>query len=282
MRGRPGRARSTSPTTADGAPAQIPSAGGGVGAEPARRVRARHRPRAVPQVVERLRLGTVGHRLRVLGGVCMSAPEPWPGDRTGSMCSSRHRHALYHKWWNGTAWGPSVTGYERWAASASATAAGGRLGREPSRRVRPRDRPRAVPQVVERLRVGTVGHRLRAHGRRLHRPAGSRGLGPEPARRVRASAPTARCTTSGGTGPPGDPRSPATSGWAASACRRPGGRLGPEPARRVRHRHRRRAVPQVVGRLGLGSLAHRLRAHGRRLRRRTRGCRGGRTGSTCS
>ena len=25
--------------------------------------------------------------------------------------------ALHHKWWNGSAWGPSVTGYEAWAAS---------------------------------------------------------------------------------------------------------------------------------------------------------------------
>ena len=33
-------------------------------------------------------------------------PEPAGRLRPG------HRRALYHKWWNGSAWGPSVTGWE--------------------------------------------------------------------------------------------------------------------------------------------------------------------------
>ena len=152
-----------------------PAAGGGLGPEPAGRVRARHRPRAVPQVVGRLGLGTVGHRLRVHGrrlheparGRCL-------GHRTGwtSSCSAPTTR-VYHKWWDGSAWGPSVTGYEYLGGVCAQPAAGRGLGREPARHVRHRHRLRAVPQVVGRLGLGRR-HRLGVHGRRLYERADGR------------------------------------------------------------------------------------------------------------
>ena len=45
---------------------------------------------------------------------CASVMPRWcRGVRTGWMSSSPGTDsALYHKWWNGSAWGPSLTGYE--------------------------------------------------------------------------------------------------------------------------------------------------------------------------
>ena len=68
--------------------------------------------------------------------------------------------ALYHKWWNGSAWGPSLTGYENmggvivghpevvsWGPNRlDVFVVGHRLG--------------AVSQVVERLGLGSVTHWL--------------------------------------------------------------------------------------------------------------------------
>ena len=36
----------------------------------------------------------------------------WDANRLDVFVLGSNR-ALYHKWWNGSAWGPSVTGYER-------------------------------------------------------------------------------------------------------------------------------------------------------------------------
>ena len=54
--------------------------------------------------------------------------------------------------------------FGRWLQYAGTGRLGGGVGREPARRVRPRHRPGDVSQVVERLGLGTVGHRLRVHG----------------------------------------------------------------------------------------------------------------------
>ena len=35
----------------------------------------------------------------------------WTGDRLDVFVEGTDR-ALYHKWWDGNAWGPSLTGYE--------------------------------------------------------------------------------------------------------------------------------------------------------------------------
>ena len=44
----------------------------------------------------------------------MSEPEvaAWGHNRLDAFVIGTDR-ALYHKWWNGSAWGPSLTGYER-------------------------------------------------------------------------------------------------------------------------------------------------------------------------
>ena len=43
----------------------------------------------------------------------------WGANRLDAFVLGSDR-ALYHKWWNGNAWGPSVTGYEARAAFAPA------------------------------------------------------------------------------------------------------------------------------------------------------------------
>ena len=49
-----------------------------------------------------------------LGGVCVDRPEAvaWGPNRLDVFVIGTES-ALYHKWWNGSAWGPSVTGYEK-------------------------------------------------------------------------------------------------------------------------------------------------------------------------
>ena len=90
--------------------------------------------------------------------------------------------ALYHKWWNGSAWGPSVTGYEPM---------GGKIIADRGRRLGPNrldvfvvGTDSALPQVVERLGVGSLRHRVRADGPRSSASRGRR-LGAEPLGRVR-------------------------------------------------------------------------------------------------
>ena len=49
-----------------------------------------------------------------MGGICTSQPRAvaWGPNRLDVFVTGTDS-ALYHKWWNGSAWGPSVTGYER-------------------------------------------------------------------------------------------------------------------------------------------------------------------------
>ena len=90
----------------------------------------------------------------------VGAPRPssspvvsWAANRLDVFVLGTDR-ALYHKWWNGSAWGPSLTGYEGHGRHLRERAAGGRLGAEPARRVRHGHRQRALPQVVGRLAPG--------------------------------------------------------------------------------------------------------------------------------
>ena len=48
-----------------------------------------------------------------MGGVCTSAPEvvAWGPNRLDVFVTGTDS-ALYHKWWDGNAWGPSLTDYE--------------------------------------------------------------------------------------------------------------------------------------------------------------------------
>jgi hypothetical protein len=48
-----------------------------------------------------------------MGGVCVDGPRvtSWGTNRLDVFVTGTNS-ALYHKWWNGTSWGPSVTGYE--------------------------------------------------------------------------------------------------------------------------------------------------------------------------
>ena len=49
-----------------------------------------------------------------MGGVCTSPPRvtAWAANRLDVFVTGTDS-ALYHKWWDGSAWGPSLTGYER-------------------------------------------------------------------------------------------------------------------------------------------------------------------------
>ena len=49
-----------------------------------------------------------------MGGVCVGAPRvcSWGPNRLDVFVVGTDS-ALYHKWWDGSAWGPSLTGYER-------------------------------------------------------------------------------------------------------------------------------------------------------------------------
>jgi hypothetical protein len=48
-----------------------------------------------------------------MGGVCTSAPAvaSWGPDRLDVFITGANSQ-LFHKWWNGSSWGPSLTGYE--------------------------------------------------------------------------------------------------------------------------------------------------------------------------
>ena len=103
-----------------------------------------------------------------MGGVCIGQPEvvAWGPNRLDVFVIGTDR-ALYHKWWNGSAWGPSLTGYERLGGVCTSAPRAVAWGPEPPRCLRHGHGWRAVPQVVERLGLGTLADRLRAHGRDL-------------------------------------------------------------------------------------------------------------------
>jgi hypothetical protein len=48
-----------------------------------------------------------------MGGVCTSPPRvvAWGPNRLDVFVTGTNR-ALFHKWWNGSAWQPSLKGYE--------------------------------------------------------------------------------------------------------------------------------------------------------------------------
>ena len=240
------------------------------------------------------------------GGICMSAPEvaSWGPNRLDAFVLGTD-HALYHKWWDGTAW----NGYEYLGGVCMSPPRLATWGPEPARRVRPRHRPGAVPQVVGRHGV----ERVRVPRRRLHESAGSRCLGPRSAGRVRArhgqrglpqvvgrlglerlrvprrrlrlrrrgswpgartgstcssSAPIRPCTTSGTTARRGGGLGVHGRRLYDGADR---GLVGSGSAGRVRTRNGLGALPQVVGRVRVGTVAHRVRVPGRHLHRRAAG-----------
>jgi hypothetical protein len=90
------------------------SARRGVGAEPARRVRARNEPRDVPQMVGWRGVVPIPAGFENMGGACVGQPEvvSWGANRLDVFVIGTDR-ALYHKWWDGNAWGPSLTS-SRW------------------------------------------------------------------------------------------------------------------------------------------------------------------------
>ena len=106
--------------------------------------------------------------MKIWAGSCLGQPKvvSWGPNRLDVFVMGTDS-ALYHKWWNGSAWGPSLTGYEHMGGVI--------VGR---------------PEVVV--------------------------VGSEPAGCLRASAPTARSTTSGGMVRPGVRHSPATKIWVVS------------------------------------------------------------------
>jgi len=127
-----------------------------------------------------------------------------------------------------------------------------------------------------RFLLGSVGHRLRVHGRYLHERTRGRVLGVEPAGRVRARHRQRAVPQVVGRfllGSVGHRLRVHGRGLHQSPR---GGGLGRKPPGRVRARHRQRRVPQVVGRFLLGSVGHRLRVHGRRDQRLPPGHDGGR------
>jgi len=56
-----------------------------------------------------------------MGGVCVGDPRvvSWGANRLDVFVIGTDR-ALHHKWWNGSAWGPSLTGYEAMGGVISA------------------------------------------------------------------------------------------------------------------------------------------------------------------
>ena len=151
-----------------------------------------------------------------MGGICMSPPEvvAWGPDRLDVFVLGTDS-AVYHKWWDGATGDRPSPATSPWAASA----------------LRP---PQVVAWGPNRLDVFVIGTDSALYHKWWDGSAwglghweylggvcterADRGLvGPEPARRVRDRHRLARCTTSGGTAPPGVLRSPATSTWAASA-----------------------------------------------------------------
>ena len=89
----------------------------------------------------------------------------WGANRLDAFVLGTDR-ALYHKWWDGNAWGPSVTDYEYMGAFDQCSAGGG-LGPEPARCLRNRNGQCLVPQMVGRQCLGPVGDRLGVYGRGL-------------------------------------------------------------------------------------------------------------------
>ena len=153
--------------------------------------------------------------------------------------------ALYHKWWDGCV-----------------GTLGRRLGIPGGRLQSPARWWRGGPtgwtslsrhgwRLYHKWWDGRTGdHRRRAASTwaASARSTRSGGVGPQPAWTSLCSAPTARCTTSGGTARPGDRRSTDYEYMGGICTRSPrGDGVGAQPARRVCHRHRLRALPQVVG-----------------------------------
>ena len=63
------------------------------------------------RMVGRQRLGTVAHRRPSAWAACAWAnPSGVLAASRSTVLRHRHHSASYHKWWNGSAWGPSLTG----------------------------------------------------------------------------------------------------------------------------------------------------------------------------
>jgi Pregnancy-associated plasma protein-A/Repeat of unknown function (DUF346) len=95
-----------------------------------------------------------------MGGVCTCVPQTvaWGPNRLDVFVTGTDS-ALYHKWWNGAAWGPSLTGYEYMGGVCVGDPRIVSWG--PNRLdVFVIGSDRAVPQVVERLGLGSVADRL--------------------------------------------------------------------------------------------------------------------------
>ena len=152
------------------------------------------------------------------GGTARPSSSPvvsWGANRIDAFVLGTDR-ALYHKWWNGSAWGPRSPDMRRWAASAPACRRRSHGARTVSTCSSPAPTARSITNGGT-ARHGGLPHRLREHGRRLRRRSARRSPGVPTGSTCSCSAPTARCTTNGGMARPGGPRSPATSAWAASA-----------------------------------------------------------------
>ena len=125
--------------------------------------------------------------IRSAGGARASSSPvvSWGANRIDAFVLGSDR-ALYHKWWNGAAWGPSLTGYE--AMGGVCTSVPQAVAWGPNRLdvfVTGTDSA-LLSQMVERLGLGSLAHRLRVHGRRLRRRSARGLVGAGPARRVRA------------------------------------------------------------------------------------------------
>ena len=72
-----------------------------------------------------------------MGGVCTDEPgsSSWGPNRLDVFVTGTDS-ALYHKWWDGSAWGPSVTGYEYMGGVISDFRVATRRTRRPVRRRR--------------------------------------------------------------------------------------------------------------------------------------------------
>ena len=128
----------------------------------------------------------------------------WGQNRLDTFVLGTDR-ALYHKWWNGSAWGPSLTGYERMGGvceSAPQVVAWGPnwldvfvTGTDSALYHKWWNGSAWGPSLTGFERMGgvCVGDPRVVSWERTDSTYSS-------------SVPTRRCTTSGGTAPPGDPR----------------------------------------------------------------------------